>query len=208
MGNVEKQFVAARSERLKSERMPGSWGGMSVRRLATGYVSVLDSFPPIDPLDPNAFKDKLEPEKPAGKWVVWVFKNVGGKWEKQEDQSFSSDDQKEAEKFFNEAKERDGFTATTNLPPGARPAEPTRNTTVPSNSSAFVGTWVENNRSYMRFNADGTGETGGFYPDGREQFWYSLSWEPWFDGIRYKVGRDDFSHNLSVEELRKNYDRR
>jgi hypothetical protein len=122
LGKAEKVLSGARAERLKSASQPGSSGRSANVPLpqgpvaAPGNVSVLDRFPAMAPLDPNDFKDKLEPEKPAGKWTVWVYKNVGGKWEKQEDQSFSSDDQKAAEKYFNEAKERDGFTATTNLP--------------------------------------------------------------------------------------------
>jgi hypothetical protein len=53
---------------------------------------------------------------PAGKWVVWVYRDVGGRWEKQDDQSFSSDDQGKAESYFEAAKRRAGFTATSNLP--------------------------------------------------------------------------------------------
>ena len=56
-----------------------------------------------------------------GKWVVWVFKNVGGKWEKQEDQSFSSDDQKAAESYFNKAKNQQGISVTSNLPSASAP---------------------------------------------------------------------------------------
>jgi hypothetical protein len=122
LGKVEKQFSTARSDRFKAAPLPGSSGG--VRKGGTppqANVSVLDKFPAMAPLDPNDFMDKLEPEKPAGKWVVWVYKNVGGKWEKREDQSFSSDDQEAAEKYFKKAKELDGFTATTNLPPSAKP---------------------------------------------------------------------------------------
>ena len=140
---------------------PGSLGGgPKVRVAAPGNVSVLDRFPAMPPLDLNAFKDKLEPEKSAGKWVVWVFKDVGGKWEKQEDQSFSSDDLKEAEKYFNEAKERDGFTATSNLPKDQ--SEEIR--------KALIGTYANYRDSgdlwsRLTLNADGT---YSFY-------WYNLA---------------------------------
>jgi uncharacterized protein (UPF0297 family) len=104
-------------------------------------ASVLDKFPMEAPLDPKDFKDKLEPEKPTGKYVVWVYKQVGNKWEKQEDESFSSDDQEQAEKYFTRAKVRAGYTATSNLPKAEQNPVGTYQRQSSYNGEQFIEAW-------------------------------------------------------------------
>jgi hypothetical protein len=74
-------------------------------------AAALSAFPQLARVTPGDLKGKLV----TGKWVVWVFKNRDGRWEKQEELSFSSDNEVEAERYLNESMKREGYTATSNL---------------------------------------------------------------------------------------------
>jgi hypothetical protein len=79
-------------------------------------AATLSSYPLLARVTPQDLKGKLAADATTGKWIVWVFKRRDGKWEKQEDQSFSSDDQNAAENYLNASKKREGYTVTSNLP--------------------------------------------------------------------------------------------
>ena len=80
------------------------------------YTSVLSQYPAIPRLTPQDLKGKLEPDTPESKFTVWVFKQQGGRWVKQEDRTLSTDDEAQARKYVADVKAVQGWTATSNLP--------------------------------------------------------------------------------------------
>jgi hypothetical protein len=84
--------------------------------LLPGFTSVLSQYPQLARVTPQDLKGKLEAAAPTGKYQVWVFKNEGGRWVKQEDRTLDTNDDKQARKYVADVKAVQGWTATSNLP--------------------------------------------------------------------------------------------
>jgi hypothetical protein len=108
----EKQFNDANTliDRFNRDRSSFS------EKAGTLSGPFLASYPEMPRILVGELKGKLATDKAVGKWNVWVFKQNNGQWEKQEDQSLSTDDEREAQKYLDESKGKAGFTATSNLP--------------------------------------------------------------------------------------------
>ena len=86
-------------------------------RLEEGQADRFAGAEPPKSVNVKPMRVEAQPKpQPTGKWIVWVYRNADGRWEKQENETYSSDDQDVARKYFENAKKRAGFTATSNLP--------------------------------------------------------------------------------------------
>ena len=116
------------------------------------YTSVLSQYPAIPRLTPQDLKGKLEPDTPESKFTVWVFKQEGGRWVKQEDRTLGTDDEKQARKYVADVKAVRGWTATSNLPERLDGRGGTKNT--PASKDSLLGYWhglIDNNTSTCSF---------------------------------------------------------
>jgi hypothetical protein len=121
---LSKQQMDEVNARIKSyNKTRDSYGDLSRDAVAP----VLSKYPAM-PLISDKDLDKNGTESKNSKYTVWVFKQAGGRWEKQEDRTLNTDDKQEAKRYVDDVKAVQGWTATSNLPQEMDAAETLANT--------------------------------------------------------------------------------
>jgi hypothetical protein len=172
---------------------------------------------PSGPVIPQPGSSSVTREGASRRYTVWVFRCENGIWEKEEDRTLTTDDEKAARKYASSVNGYAGWTATSNLPTTNRTREQPANPLVGTRWTYFGSLegcifeflsgnrmWATNYPQLGTWKVDGTRLTIEIEnPFGEGVNVYTGNLEPSSRDLRLQVIRSPYPGNIGREVILK-----